>query len=528
MFSELQRKDFRANPINGNSLSGFQPSYEARMATGWRRTIGLFLFLILLYEPAVAQDRSAGNFSDSSVKKLSFGRPGPDRRNAHSYMFFLEKDAPAQTRGTQYRKTAPVRYRRFLADAHLGLRFYKQLACARCHPRQTRSLHHARSQIACRQCHGPDPIAGKSHYYSKLNPRRRFAQVCAKCHKGATKAFATYIVHEPNPAFKTTQKSFPLLFYAFWAMMAIAVGTFAVFLPHTIFWGWREFRSTEKPDTSDGSRRIRRFTKTQRFFHTVLIVTFITQAATGLARLFGGTAWGYFLSSFFGGDSMTLQIHKWVGLFMLAAFGVHVISVLVHIKWRRFPGSIYGPDSLLPRFEDIRQAFQHLGWIVGKRPLPRFDRWTYWEKFDYWAVFWGICILGSTGLILYNPVFSSRYMPGWVFNVVLWVHRIEAILAMAHVFTIHFFIGHLRRHSFPMDLTIFEGSTDFVKVGHERPAWIERMHKQGTIQEALVAGAPLSLRLFFYVFGFAIMGTCIYLLVNSLVNGVDLVKYFFI
>jgi len=280
MFSELQRKDFRANPINGNSLSGFQPSYEARIATGLRRTIGLLLFLILLYEPAVAQDRSAGKFSSSSVKKLSFGHSGPDRRNAHSYMFFLEKDAPAHARGTQYRKTAPVRYRRLLPDAHVGLRFYKQLACARCHPRQTRSLHHARSQIACRQCHGPDPIAGKGHYYSKLNPRRRFAQVCAKCHKGATKAFATYIVHEPNPAFKTTQKSFPLLFYAFWAMMAIAVGTFAVFLPHTILWGWREFRSTEKPDTSDGNQRIRRFTKTQRFFHAVLIVTFVTPAVT--------------------------------------------------------------------------------------------------------------------------------------------------------------------------------------------------------------------------------------------------------
>ena len=57
---------------------------------------------------------------------------------------------------------------------------------------------------------------------------------------------------------------------------------------------------------------------------------------------------------------MTLQIHKWVGLFMLAAFGVHIISVLVHIEWRRFPGSIYGPDSLLPRFADAPQALQHL------------------------------------------------------------------------------------------------------------------------------------------------------------------------
>jgi cytochrome b subunit of formate dehydrogenase len=528
MCSVLQRKDYQENFINGNSLSVRQRSHGTETATGWQRTIGLLLFLVLLYEPVVAQDRSAGNFSGSSVKKLSFERPGPDRRNAHSYMFFSEKDDPVHANVIQYRKTARVRYRRLLGDSHLGLRFYKQLACVRCHPRQARSLHHARFQIACRQCHGPDPIAGNRHYYSKLNPRRRFVQVCAKCHKGATKAYAAYIVHEPNPAFKTTRKSFPLLFYAFWTMMAIAVGTFAVFLPHSIFWGWREFRSTEKPDTPDGTRRIRRFTRTQRFFHAVLIVTFVTQTATGLARLFGGTTWGRSLASLFGGYNTTLQVHKWAGLFMLAAFGFHVIYMLGRIEWRRFPGSIYGPDSLLPRFADARQALQHLGWIVGKRPLPRFDRWTYWEKFDYWGVVWGICVLGSTGLILYNPVFSSRYMPGWVFNVVLWVHRIEAILAMAHVFTIHFFIGHLRRHNFPMDLTIFEGSTDFAKVSHERPAWMERMHEQGTLQEALVAGAPHTLRLVFYAFGFAIMGACLYLFLNSLVHGIDLMKYFFV
>ena len=528
MCAELQRKDSYENPVNGNSLAGRQSSYRAKTSTGWLQTIGLLLFLMLLYGPAVAQDRSAGNFSGSSVKKLSFERPGPDRRNAHSYMFFSEKDAPAHARVIQYRKTAPVRYRRLLADAHLGLRFYKQLACVRCHPRQARSLHHARAQIACRQCHGPDPISGNRHYYSKLNPRRRFAQVCAKCHKGATKAFAGYIVHEPNPAFKTTQKSFPLLFYAFWAMMAIAVSTFAIFLLHSIFWGWREFRSTEKLGTTDGSRRIRRFTRAQRFSHAALIATFVTQTATGLARLFGGTAWGRTLASLFGGYNMTLQVHKWVGLFMLAAFGIHVIYMLGRIEWRRFPGSISGPDSLLPRFADVRQALQHLGWMAGKGPHPRFDRWTYWEKFDYWAVFWGVCILGSTGLILYNPVFSSRYMPGWVLNAVLWVHRIEAILAMAHVFTIHFFIGHLRRNNFPMDLTIFEGSTNFANVRHERPAWINRMHEQGTLQKTLVAGAPQTLRLIFYAFGFAIMGVCLYLFFNSLVHGIDLVKYLFI
>ena len=143
------------------------------------------------------------------------------------------------------------------------------------------------------------------------------------------------------------------------------------------------------------------------------------------------------------------------------------------------PKSIYGPDSILPRKEDLGQALQHAGWIAGLKQLPQFDRWGYWEKFDYLAVFWGITLLGITGVILYNPVFFSNYMPGWVLNVLLWVHRLEAVLAIVHVATIHFFIGHLRRHNFPMDLVMFEGSVDLEKARHERPAWGARLGTSG-------------------------------------------------
>ena len=106
----------------------------------------------------------------------------------------------------------------------------------------------------------------------------------------------------------------------------------------------------------------------------------------------------------------------------------------------------------------------------------------------------------------------------------LWIHRIEAVLAMGHVFLIHFFIGHLRRHNFPMDLVIFEGSIDLEKVRHERPAWVERMEQDGTLQSALVANTPLALRVTYYVFGFSMIIGCVYLLVNGIVNVSGLLK----
>lgn len=127
-----------------------------------------------------------------------------------------------------------------LADAHEGIKFYERRTCQECHPEQARSMHTARERITCRQCHGGEPMASVDHYYSPLNPIRRHAYVCAKCHAGADASFATYVVHEPMPASLAARKSFPLLFYVFWIMMAVAVGTFALFLPHAIVWGLRE------------------------------------------------------------------------------------------------------------------------------------------------------------------------------------------------------------------------------------------------------------------------------------------------
>jgi len=249
------------------------------------------------------------------------------------------------------------------------------------------------------------------------------------------------------------------------------------------------------------------------------MLSFLTQAATGLARLYIETNWGRFLASLFGGYTQALHIHWWVGIFMLALFVVHIIYILIHIDWRHFPMSLFGPDSLLPRKEDFFQAIQHVGWLLGLKQAPRFDRWGYWEKFDYLGVFWGIILLGGTGVVLYNPIFFSNYMPGWVLNVLLWVHRIEAILAIAHVTTIHFFIGHLRRHNFPMDLAMFEGSVDLEKACHERPAWVERMEQSDNLHTTLVGRAPKALRILYYAYGFVIILCFLYLFVNGLANA---------
>jgi cytochrome b subunit of formate dehydrogenase len=177
---------------------------------------------------------------------------------------------------------------------------------------------------------------------------------------------------------------------------------------------------------------------------------------------------------------------------------------------------------LLPRLEDLFQAVQHVGWFLGMSKPPKFDRWGYWEKFDYWAVFWGMVIIGGTGLILYDSVFSSRFIPGWGLNVALWIHRIEAILAMAHVFIIHFFIGHLRRHNFPMDLAMFEGSVDLEKTRHEKPAWIARVEQAGALETIMAKEDSPVLRIIYYLFGFTAVAFCVFLLIGGIINSTSI------
>ncbi len=146
---------------------------------------------------------------------------------------------------------AKVRSRTHLADSHQGIRFYAGRQCADCHPAAALDIHTTRANLTCRQCHGGEPIASINYYWSPMNPIRRHAYVCAKCHEGASASYAAYVVHAPNPALYSTLKSFPVLAYAFWIMVVIAVGTFVLFLPHTILWGVRELFVKKKKGGKD-------------------------------------------------------------------------------------------------------------------------------------------------------------------------------------------------------------------------------------------------------------------------------------
>jgi cytochrome b subunit of formate dehydrogenase len=264
--------------------------------------------------------------------------------------------------------------------------------------------------------------------------------------------------------------------------------------------------------------KIKKFTLAQRCFHFLLMASFLVQSVTGVGRMYAETGFGQTLLAPFGGFHGALAVHKWVGIFMLILFGVHLIYLLgVFISSGK--KAVFGPDSILPGPGDIKPALAHIGWMIGLKKHPRFERWAYWEKFDYWAVFWGMVIIGGTGLILYTPLATSKYMPGWAINVSFWIHRIEAILAMGHVFIIHFAIGHLRRRHFPMDKAIFTGYAGLNTIQSEKGGWIDRLEKEGSLERLTGGDVSVPARVVAYMIGFLAILTGLYILVGGLINA---------
>jgi cytochrome b subunit of formate dehydrogenase len=247
----------------------------------------------------------------------------------------------------------------------------------------------------------------------------------------------------------------------------------------------------------DGSRgrglQYQRFTRLDRVLHATMIVSFISLALTGMTLKFSYTGWASFISRRLGGFESAGFIHRAAATVMFGLFVTHLWDL--NRKRREHCGGswtrlLIGPDTLLFTKRDLRELVASLRWFVGAGPRPRYGRWTYWEKFDYFAVFWGIFVIGSTGLMLWFPVFFTRFLPGGVINVATIIHSDEALLATGFIFTVHFFNTHLRPEKFPMDTVVFTGRMPMAEFRRDKPAEYEELVASGRLGDSLVEPYP--------------------------------------
>jgi cytochrome b subunit of formate dehydrogenase len=221
-----------------------------------------------------------------------------------------------------------------------------------------------------------------------------------------------------------------------------------------------------------------RFTLYHRLTHATVILSFFLLVITGLPLRFSQAFWAGPLMGLLGGVAMAGILHRIGAVITFGYFAAHLFYLVRKIVRAPDPMKMFwGRDSLVPQPRDVVDFWNQVRWYFGRGARPRFARYSYMEKFDYFAVFWGVAIIGGSGLMLWFPEFFARFLPGWVFNVATIVHADEALLASGFIFTIHFFHVHFRPEKFPLDAVMFTGRATRSYMEEEHPEILDQIDR---------------------------------------------------
>ncbi len=418
--------------------------------------------------------------------------------------------------------------------------------CGKCHEDRLENYHEtyhgkamalgranqAPTVAACYDCHGHHDVFPDTDARSRLHAAN-IVKTCAACHEGANASFTHYQPHaDPSDG-----ENYPLLHKVYLAMTALLVGVFAFFGVHTLLWVGRMLVNLARDPAAFHAARAaahadpetyRRFTPFERFLHMLVATSFLALVITGMPLKFYSTAWARAMFSLLGGPESARTLHHLAAIVTFGYFALHLGSLGLHVwrnrravlhpetgrfELRRVWGALFGPDSMAPSFQDLRDLWAHARWFFGRGPKPEWDRWTYWERFDYLAVFWGVAIIGFSGLVLWFPVLFAKFLPGWFINIAIVIHSDEALLAAGFIFAFHFFNTHFRPDRFPMDTVIFSGRISKTEMRQERRKWYDRLVATGRLDQHRVVHDDWESRKNLYkALGFVLVGTGLVLL----------------
>ncbi|MBT8071137.1 MAG: cytochrome C [Gammaproteobacteria bacterium] len=344
----------------------------------------------------------------------------------------------------------------------------------------------------CYDCHGSHGIKRVDEPESMVHNGNRL-ETCRSCHEDATQGYVTFEPHGTTDNFA----EYPAMWIAKKGMIGLLLGTFAFFWLHSALWFYREYQDRkygkdrphiriEDMDMPEGKTHFRRFTKWWRLAHLVGALSIMLLALTGLTVLFSGSAWAPYVMNLLGGPVSAGILHRIGAVGFMGVFFIHLFYFAYHIgrNWETFEW--FGPNSLVPNWNDLGDAIAMFRWFFGLGPRPLLDHFSYWEKFDYWAPFWGMTIIGVSGMMMWFPDITAAYLPGWAFNVAAIVHGEEAILAVVFLFTVHFFNNHFRPDKFPLDTTMFTGRVPLEHYRHEHRREYDRLVASGELEKYLV------------------------------------------
>lgn len=242
----------------------------------------------------------------------------------------------------------------------------------------------------------------------------------------------------------------------------------------------------------DGKKYFFRFSVHQRVQHVVLFTSVILLALTGFPLRHSEEAWAKPLYDLMGGTTVAPYIHRFAGTILLGLFVYHTIYWMVlfyrnrvkkliiekRLTFRSFWKEFFSQE-MVPNMKDLWDAIHLWKYLLyfTNRP-PQHDRMSWREKFDYFAPYWGIPILGPAGLLLWWRDEVTHVLPGYVLNAAYIMHTDEALLAVLFLFFVHWYNVHYAPEKFPAATVFITGYLTEEEMIHEHYYYYVKVMKQ--------------------------------------------------
>jgi formate dehydrogenase subunit gamma len=226
-------------------------------------------------------------------------------------------------------------------------------------------------------------------------------------------------------------------------------------------------------------RTFQRFTLGQRWEHAILILCVSVLLLTGLPQKYQTSSWSQWIISSPEKLEQIQQIHHIFALLLVAEVVYHIIRGFILMVRRQLPAAIF------PTWQDVRDAWQMIKYLLFlTRKKPVFGKYNFEQKITYWFLFFGIGILVVSGLVLWFPIFITRFLPGGIVPAAYLAHSNEAIVAAVFIVIWHFYHVHLQR----LNLSIFSGKLSEGEVREYHALEFERLTGENTIENETPGG----------------------------------------
>ena len=317
----------------------------------------------------------------------------------------------------------------------------------------------------CSSCHGNHLVLASSDPRSTVS-KTRLVETCGKCHPGISDNILFGQIHTDTSLTSNSVEAWVPRIYI--PLIVLVIGGM---LLHNGLIFWRSLR--KKYRELQNQILYERFSKFEQIMHILLLSSFIILAITGFA-LVSPNAWWVKVLTFL---QMTEEARRWIHRI---AGCVMIIVSLIYGFFMVFtrPGR-EETKSFFPVWRDVVHFFQNMAYYLGFRSEPpEYDRFDYTEKAEFWALVWGVIIMGATGILLWFPIYSFQFLPKWAVDVAELIHFYEAILATLAIIVWHFFFVIFHPDHYPMNLTWFTRKVSEKDLKHHHPLEFERILEQ--------------------------------------------------